>query len=258
MSVTAARPDTPTAAVGALLRLPEQRPAPLDPDRPQSVAKAWQSTLARRLVALDLAIAGPPVQSLSRSGSDSRPPCCTRCWRSSSPVGFVAMIAVARGYEGRFLGSGSEEYRRVANAGVRYVALVMVVSYAMRLELARGFVLLAFPLAVVLVLLGRYAARQALHRARRNGRLQPQGPRPRRERRQAELIRQLRSESHAGLDVVGACLDGSEASTVEGRAVLVGRRTACCVPSRTAARHGCGQRLVPVDAGRPSPAVRGS
>ena len=136
------------------------------------------------------------------------------------PLGFVASVAVARGYEQRFLGSGSEEYRRVTDAGVRYLALAAFAAYGLKYEVARGYVLLAFPLGIALLLVGRYAARQWLHRMRRQGRLSHKVLVLGRERSAAELIRQLKLESHAGFDVVGACIDGSDVDAVEGVPVL--------------------------------------
>ena len=136
------------------------------------------------------------------------------------PVGFVASVALARGYEHRFLGTGSEEYRRVADAGVRYLALAAVAAYGLRYELARGYVLLAFPCAIAFVLAGRCGARQWLHRVRRQGRMSHKVLVLGRERSAAELIRQLRLEPHAGFEVVGACIDGSAADVVEGVPVL--------------------------------------
>ncbi len=192
---------------------------------PPSSARTWQTTLVRRLVVLDVVLAGAAGATafLLRFGHEA-----TALYDALAlvfPLGFVLMIAVARGYEARFLGSGSEEYRRVANAGVRYVALVMIISYAARFDLSRGYVVLAFPLAVLLVLMGRYTARQCLHRARRSGSCSHRVLVLGRERSAAELIRQLRSESHAGLDVVGVCIDGSDVTTVEDVPVL-GRATA--------------------------------
>ena len=194
------------------------------PPATASSAAAWQGRLVRRLVVIDVVLAATAgvTALLLRFGQE-----LTTTYLVLTllfPVGFVAMVAAARGYERRFLGSGSEEYRRVANAGVRYVALATMLAYAARFDLARGYVLLAFPLAVFAVLVGRYAARQALHRARRDGRCSHKVLVLGRERSAAELIRQLRTESHAGLLVVGACLDGTTAASVEGVPV-VGRAT---------------------------------
>ncbi len=215
-----------TATTRLLHGIPAQRrrPAALRTTPPLPSTPTWVRTLVRRLVLLDLALAslGGLAAVLLRFGDD--PDRVYRALVLVFPVGFVLMVAAARGYEGRFLGAGSEEYRRVANAGVRYVAAATMLAYAIGYDLARGYVLLAWPIAMVLVLCGRYAARQALHRARRSGRCSHKVLVLGRERSASELIRQLRSERHAGLDVVGACLDGSAARTVEGVPVL-GRAT---------------------------------
>src|SRR5215475_6242707 len=87
-------------------------------------------------------------------------PSAWRCQRSGS----------ARAYEAQVLGLGSEEFQRVVQAFIGLTAVVGFCSYASKAEVARGYVILALPLAVVLCLLGRYAARKRLHKLRRAGR----------------------------------------------------------------------------------------
>jgi FlaA1/EpsC-like NDP-sugar epimerase len=96
---------------------------------------------------------------------------------------------MVRAYELRFLGTGSEEFRRVFDAGVRLLALTAVISFAAQLEPARIYVLIALPTTVILTLLLRYAARKRLHRLRADGRCQHQVIVVGRERSSAELIR---------------------------------------------------------------------
>ncbi len=84
-------------------------------------------------------------------------------------VPWVATIAASRGYAPRFFGSGGEEFRRVSNAGVRFMALVAVLAFGLDLPLARSMVALTLPLAWVFALVLRYAARQGLHRLRAKG-----------------------------------------------------------------------------------------
>ena len=77
------------------------------------------------------------------------------------PVVWVAVMLVARSYEQRFLWIGAEEFRRVFFAAVMLLATLGTVSWAFRLELARGFVIIAVPLATLLTLLQRYAQRSS-------------------------------------------------------------------------------------------------
>ena len=65
----------------------------------------------------------------------------------TSMLGFswLLMLGGHRAYEPRFLGSGVEEYRRVFVSCFRIGAIVAITSYALKLEIARGFVGVALP-----------------------------------------------------------------------------------------------------------------
>lgn len=131
------------------------------------------------------------------------------------PVVIVASAHVARAYEPRFVDSGSDGYRRYFDACVRVGALVGVTSYGFKLEVARGFVVLAFPAATVGGLLARHLARSGLHALRRSGRCQHRVVVVGRERSIAELVRRLHSRGEAGFAVVGVCVDNSRGPLVE-------------------------------------------
>ncbi len=211
------RPPLLIEACDATVLVPAQRASrPAGSDR----TPPWQRLLARRLMALDFGLAAVAAVVALNVRFSADAPLTYQLLTLGFPVGFVAMIAATRGYEGRFLGAGPEEYRRVADAGIRYLALTAALSYTVQYDLARGYVLVAFPLALCLLLLGRHTARQRLHRARREGRYCHKVLIVGHERSAAELIRQIRRETHAGLHVVGVCIDGSQATEVEGVCVL--------------------------------------
>ena len=48
-------------------------------------------------------------------------------------------------YETRLIGVGSDEFRRVLNAGITLTAAVAILSYASKSEIARGYVVIALP-----------------------------------------------------------------------------------------------------------------
>ncbi|HEU4331708.1 MAG TPA: hypothetical protein VFR40_11375, partial [Lapillicoccus sp.] len=54
-------------------------------------------------------------------------------------------LRVHNAYDPRLFGHGPEEYRAVATATVRLFATLAIVSYLFKLELARGFLLVALP-----------------------------------------------------------------------------------------------------------------
>jgi exopolysaccharide biosynthesis polyprenyl glycosylphosphotransferase len=77
------------------------------------------------------------------------------------PIAWLACVALERGYESRYFGTGPEEFRSVLRATVALTALVAVTSYATKSNVARGFVVLAVPLTC----LGAMTLRWLLHRA---------------------------------------------------------------------------------------------
>ena len=179
---------------------------------------AWEATYALALVVLDAAvitIAG--YVALGRFDG--------RETVNGIPYGvlaallapvWVAVLAVSRAYESRFVGVGSEEFRRVFDASVRLLAAVATIAFVFRVPLSRGFVGVAFPLGTALLLLGRYGARRVLHRLRVRGkavhRVLVVGARDAVE----DVVRQMCGAPHAGMRVVGACVPDTE------RAVVVG------------------------------------
>src|SRR4029453_4957653 len=122
------------------------------------------------------------------------------------PTLWVASVGANRAYESRYLGVGSEEFRRIMTAAGWLTAGVGTFSWITKAELARGYMLIALPALAVFTLVGRYAARKRLHWLRARGgcvqRLIVVGePEP-----AATLVRRLRSERYHGLEHVGACL----------------------------------------------------
>ena len=122
------------------------------------------------------------------------------------PVALLFVLAVGRAYERRYLFVGTDEYQRVIRGGVGLIAGASVVSYALDLDLARSYVLVALPTAIAAVLVLRFALRKRLHVARQRG------ARLRRvlvvghEMAVIGITRQLRRERYHGLEVIGACL----------------------------------------------------
>jgi len=69
----------------------------------------------------------------------------------------------------RVIGVGSSEYRLVADSSVRVFGLIAIAAYLLRVDLARGYVLIAFPLGILVLLLSRWMWRQWLVAERKHG-----------------------------------------------------------------------------------------
>jgi exopolysaccharide biosynthesis polyprenyl glycosylphosphotransferase len=124
------------------------------------------------------------------------------------PLLWTTAVRVFGGYERRFLGAGSDEFRRVLNAGLSLTCGLALLSYALNNELSRLYLMISMQLIVVLDLAARYALRKRLHRMRRNGKCMSTVVAVGHYSAVRQLISELRREPHHGLEVVAACLAG--------------------------------------------------
>ena len=124
------------------------------------------------------------------------------------PGVWILMLQLVHGYEQRFLGITTEEYRSVARAAMSLGAVAVLSSWVMHFELARGLVLIVVPMLMLLGLVSRNLLRRSLLRRRTKGldtqrtvvigNVRTVGP----------MIRQLQAAPGEGMHVVGACVSG--------------------------------------------------
>lgn len=69
----------------------------------------------------------------------------------------------------RIIGSGPVEYRKVTAATTTVFGVTAIILLLLKVDVARGFFLLAFPLGLLGLLLGRWLARRVLRQLRRAG-----------------------------------------------------------------------------------------
>lgn len=84
-------------------------------------------------------------------------------------VAWWIMLGFWGSREARILGSGAEEYKRVMSSSAWLFGFVAIVSYALKIDTARGFVGLAFPAGAVGLLIARWILRQHLILERKHG-----------------------------------------------------------------------------------------
>jgi exopolysaccharide biosynthesis polyprenyl glycosylphosphotransferase len=80
------------------------------------------------------------------------------------PVLWVAAMLLGRSYDRRYLAAGAEQFRRVGNSAMWVLGAVAFASFVLRADFSRGFVAITIPVATVLTLLGRWAARGILRK----------------------------------------------------------------------------------------------
>jgi exopolysaccharide biosynthesis polyprenyl glycosylphosphotransferase len=140
------------------------------------------------------------------------------------PVAWIAAMHIARTYEQRFLWVGPDEFRRVMAAAVAILATIGTVSWAFKLELARGFVVVAVPLAAALTLLERYGRRRWLHSRRQHGRFLQTAIIVGHRNGVVALHEQIDREAYHGYRVIGCCIPpavaGAQPAAFDGLPVL--------------------------------------
>jgi exopolysaccharide biosynthesis polyprenyl glycosylphosphotransferase len=137
------------------------------------------------------------------------------------PVAWVLAMVMTHGYERRFLGTANEEYRAVFHSTFLVLGVTAFTSYAMMLEVSRGFMLAVVPLLFLFGLTARHVLRRRLQQRRDCGvdvqRTVVIGD----ARSVGPLIREIQRAPGHGMRVVAACVSGlatddDSASDVEG------------------------------------------
>lgn len=159
------------------------------------------------------------------------------------PVLWLAAVWLAGGYDVRFIGTGSDEFRKVLNAGIGLIAAVAIFSYTINIELSRAYLLIALPSTTLFDLVGRFTLRKYLHRQRASGQCLLSVVAVGHETAVADLITELGRDRYHGLTVVGACVaHPSECDEVAGVPVYGG------LADVSAAVRTCGADTVAVAA----------
>ncbi|WP_298745125.1 sugar transferase [uncultured Microbacterium sp.] len=189
---------------------------------PSTVDVGWRRKLSRRVlvtdfVALILAIGGTQLAWFSTFGANLYLP-------EGAPfdrVGYSllsALIVVAWMWSlglndsrsDRVLGTGIAEYRRVFDASFRVFGAVAIVALLLKLDFARGYILLAFPFGLVLLIINRWAWGGWLQRARARGHYLRRALLVGSLRTVTQIAAEMSRQPAAGYLVVGVCLPASE------------------------------------------------
>jgi lipopolysaccharide/colanic/teichoic acid biosynthesis glycosyltransferase len=217
------------SAVEADRRVPTDRNTAI-PDM-----KAWTSAYLRQAALADwtCALAAGALAARVRFGGPAYLPLPYLSLTCGLPVAWWMSVLLIGGYDTRFIGLGSDEFRRILGAAVNLTAGVAVVSYAAKLDLARGYLAIALPSATVMDLTARYLLRKRLHRRRVRGWCVRRVVAVGHAAEVARLVTVLRRDTYHGLAVVAACLvDAREGGRPDGAAgVPAARVPAACVPA---------------------------
>jgi exopolysaccharide biosynthesis polyprenyl glycosylphosphotransferase len=122
------------------------------------------------------------------------------------PLAWIGLVALQRGYESRFLGTGPEEYRRAGVASLALFTVIAVASFVLRRDVSRGYVLVAVPAVLVFSAVGRHLLRAWIARLRVAGHGLQRVLVVGRADAAVSVIDTFRQELQHGLVAVGACV----------------------------------------------------
>jgi exopolysaccharide biosynthesis polyprenyl glycosylphosphotransferase len=175
-------------------------------ERRTARVSAWTRDYLREVALADLgcAVVGVFMAAQIRFGSN-----VTSTYLALSlalPVLWIGALWLAGAYDVRFIGTGSDEYRKVLNAGVSLTAAVAIFSYAVNLQVSRTYVVIALPSITLFDLIARYAMRKRLHWQRGHGKCLHSVLAVGHELAVADLVTELNRDKYHGLTVIGACV----------------------------------------------------
>ena len=191
-------------------------------DRLVGRTTTWRRTYVRNVALIDLgaAIVGAVLAAGLRFGSHVTDGYLVLT--AVLPPLWLIAVRIFGGYEMRFLGTGSDEFRRVLNAGAALTSALILVSYSANTELSRGYLAISMPAVVMLDMLARFRLRKRLHSVRNNGQCMSTVVAVGHEPAVEQLIKEFRREPYHGLEVVAACLPGKSTTTEVAGVPVVG------------------------------------
>ncbi|WP_137145422.1 sugar transferase [Mycolicibacterium sp. CR10] len=177
---------------------------------------AWQRGYARRLVAIDVigvAFAVGLAQWLRFGGLSGE--VSTYRYVDYTVVSvaiaviWMAALSINHSRSPRIIGCGAEEYRRVVLATLAVFGGVAIISMLFKLEIARGYLMIALPAGIAFLVFLRYMARRVIRHVRqKHGRCITRVLVVGSTSAVRDLTQSLAREPKSEYEVVGACIPG--------------------------------------------------
>jgi len=183
----------------------------------------WHAAYSRRLIVTDLlaliwVVFGVQLLWFGFTAEDVRFRGSLADVSFSYSAATVVVIALWMGFLSLFdsrsdsvVGAGSLEYKSVANASIRLFGLLAIVAYLFHIDIARGYVLLAFPLGIVVLIFSRWLWRRWLHVQRLNGRFTSRAVLAGSVASVTHIAKELTRQPEIGYRVAGACISAGRA-----------------------------------------------
>lgn len=185
---------------------------------PAEAVAEWQRAYVRRLYVTDLVVIvfavygsqfirfGTTGTSLRIPGEGERPDFLISYAVVSAilAAGWFIALGLFATRDRNIVGAGTSEYRRIADASIRVFAVLAILAFLLRSEVGRAYVLVAFPVGLALLLVGRWAWRKWLLRQRLAGRFLHRAVLMGERQKSAHVAEQIARDGVTGFQIVGA------------------------------------------------------
>ena len=177
---------------------------------PKSLRAQWQQRYGDWLVATDVIVVSGVVAiaHMLRFGNVT---CESVAYSAISVLIVVAwalMLAIYHTRAQQVIGAGPEEFRRVWTATLWVFGVIAVISTLLKLDIARGYLAIAFPLGLLALSVNRNLARRYVAAQRRRGRFATSVLAVGEPRSVKALAQSLTRHPEDGYSVVGVCTPG--------------------------------------------------
>lgn len=137
-------------------------------------------------------------------------------------LAWMLALALVDSHTDRVIGTGQEEYVRVTRASFGLFGAVAILAFLVRIDVARGYLLISLPAGIILLVFTRWLWRQWLVAQRSMGRYSAKVLLVGSRQSVTQIARDLQRTPDAGYQVVGACVpNGAVADVIEGTSLPI-------------------------------------
>lgn len=193
----------------------------------------WQSMYRHRLAITDFVIVTAAVfgAQFLRFGEDSASLHIPGFSGSSFALGYTFVSVIFAGAwligltaygtrDPKTVGSGTQEYRRIADASIRTFGVLTIGAFLLHLEVARAYLLLALPAGLILLITGRWLWRGWLSAERAQGRFLTRVVLVGEHGKSLHIAREVQRDHTVGFQIVGAVTERGHGTLLPGIPVL--------------------------------------
>ena len=203
-------------------------------DTPAGLVALWQHAYARRLLVTDLIVIVISVYlsqyiRFGTSGAVLRIPgeqgnvfeLSYALVSALLAFGWFCSLAIFATRDRTVIGAGTSEYRRITDATLRVFVILAILAFVLQSEVGRGYLVVALPLGLSLLLISRWFWRKWLLRMRATGAYSHRAILMGERAKSMHVAQQMARDGASGITIVGAITEHGTGETEIGPGIPV-------------------------------------